>query len=1031
MATCKTLEELRQVVDLRRVIELFTNTKLLRSRITCPFHDDRNPSFSIYHHGDHYRYKCHAASCGAAGDVLSFIKHKLGTSNISQVLEWIDTNKIELEVDGTFDIKALQVNIEKNQEIREFWERLVLLCKSALLTDEGLSAVNWLRGRGVFEAALPYIPVGYFKLSILEENGIRKSDLEAHEVRLNDLYYEGSIAFFYYATPTELSRIKLRVAQGIVGKRDPMNFIGNELGPRIGFYGLSMLGKKDLEDITLVEGELDVLVPQSMSWVDFNEPATIICQSGAAAVQEATLELLTNLGVRRLRVWPDNDAGGVGLVQKISEQVPPFGLRVSAQWPTDYRKDEDPADYYRRHGSLQNAAPFLMDQDDSLTIWLARRHVAEFRALASASQTDFQDLRNRFVEIASRAGLRGFLLDDYLSFVEQEFPALQKDVLLYEIQRTGVGKTQQTIGKLVFLARPDGYCILDINPKTEESQWVPITNFTIEFTDIVIYHDEGGVDATLPTVSAVIRKGVDVYNICFSSADFSRFDDFITTVRNCIPAGITYDPVFRKYFDSVIHGFNANPKTTEGYNLLGLAGKRYVMPQWIIEEGVVAPNTRFFVRPALNDKYVQMYDTPLCTDTAVLKRAAELIARKLPTVLVPECQYISLFLTGHIAASPIVEILDLHPGILYLEGIFDAGKSTLCQLHMNLASRYALGRGNVSFQSTGNYITRLLNQFSGLPVFIDDIKSNTLDKGTVKQFINILQGYHDRQGRGRLNKTLDIQGQSYIRGHLIACGQSLPVNEGSMLSRMIMLNIHKGAVDFGVINELKPELDNLSLLWPYYIAWLQRNADKIVLDESFALVSSGQLSRLSYFINYIGTGLKLYYQFLHEEFKVDRAILDTHLRTYRANALLTAGTNKTAQEEEAEYIIFIRGLEALAHSGAVSLTPNAAFSGKCVGFRQGNTVLVYPDLAVREVSTLMGMAFNKSTLLRQLRAAAVLDEDSPLRQVRWGPEKDSSGRTARTSLWAIQAKVLFANLGDPQFATTRDPVPSFDEIGKI
>jgi len=43
----------------------------------CPFHNDKSPSFSVYENGDGWAWKCHSPSCGAAGDVITFVmKHE-------------------------------------------------------------------------------------------------------------------------------------------------------------------------------------------------------------------------------------------------------------------------------------------------------------------------------------------------------------------------------------------------------------------------------------------------------------------------------------------------------------------------------------------------------------------------------------------------------------------------------------------------------------------------------------------------------------------------------------------------------------------------------------------------------------------------------------------------------------------------------------------------------------------------------------------------------------------------------------------
>ncbi|QVL32322.1 AAA family ATPase [Telmatocola sphagniphila] len=51
------------------------------SKIRCPFHDDTNPSASIYEEGGHWRFKCFAANCGFLGDVLDVRRQQAGGGN--------------------------------------------------------------------------------------------------------------------------------------------------------------------------------------------------------------------------------------------------------------------------------------------------------------------------------------------------------------------------------------------------------------------------------------------------------------------------------------------------------------------------------------------------------------------------------------------------------------------------------------------------------------------------------------------------------------------------------------------------------------------------------------------------------------------------------------------------------------------------------------------------------------------------------------------------------------------------------------
>ena len=57
------------------------------SLVTCPYHDDKSPSGSIYADADGvWRYKCHDAACGVSGDVFDLRARRTGLS-IGAVLD--------------------------------------------------------------------------------------------------------------------------------------------------------------------------------------------------------------------------------------------------------------------------------------------------------------------------------------------------------------------------------------------------------------------------------------------------------------------------------------------------------------------------------------------------------------------------------------------------------------------------------------------------------------------------------------------------------------------------------------------------------------------------------------------------------------------------------------------------------------------------------------------------------------------------------------------------------------------------------
>jgi hypothetical protein len=70
----------------------------------CPFHEEKTPSFVVYH--DTQRYKCFG--CGASGDVVDFIQSTHRVS-ISEAIKILDGNK--------FDVRVIPVPMKKPKPV--------------------------------------------------------------------------------------------------------------------------------------------------------------------------------------------------------------------------------------------------------------------------------------------------------------------------------------------------------------------------------------------------------------------------------------------------------------------------------------------------------------------------------------------------------------------------------------------------------------------------------------------------------------------------------------------------------------------------------------------------------------------------------------------------------------------------------------------------------------------------------------------------------------------------------------------------
>lgn len=99
----------------------------------CPFHDDRNPSFSIF--ANDTRFRCHG--CGASGDVITFIQLAQGVG-FSEAFKMLTDGTIPVPESIKSDPPD---NVDRIQEARALFELAI--------SAEGTPAETYMRHRGI------------------------------------------------------------------------------------------------------------------------------------------------------------------------------------------------------------------------------------------------------------------------------------------------------------------------------------------------------------------------------------------------------------------------------------------------------------------------------------------------------------------------------------------------------------------------------------------------------------------------------------------------------------------------------------------------------------------------------------------------------------------------------------------------------------------------------------------------------------------------------------------------------------------
>lgn len=130
-------DKIKSLVSIRDVmlsygVDLIDHASGLKGMACCPFHNERNPSFSV----DYERGLYNCFSCHAKGDLFTFVGEKQGLSNWREIVEYICNEygitvpkdgklSIEEEVEKLKSLNRHQ-NISNLAKHRELFDRIIL-----------------------------------------------------------------------------------------------------------------------------------------------------------------------------------------------------------------------------------------------------------------------------------------------------------------------------------------------------------------------------------------------------------------------------------------------------------------------------------------------------------------------------------------------------------------------------------------------------------------------------------------------------------------------------------------------------------------------------------------------------------------------------------------------------------------------------------------------------------------------------------------------------------------------------------------
>jgi DNA primase len=300
----------------------------------CPFHEDRNPSFSIYLADSGWRFRCYGASCGLAGDVIDFQGYQLfGHGWNNRDPEMFKAALLALEGATTPRPRSTQWHPLKSRpdpyqkvtdQIVRAWELALSLYQDILLqTPEALAYVH---GRGLTDETIRKYRFGFCppdgsgiealaRLARIDPDTLRQASIlreytpEDGEVQTYE-YFWGRITFADLDASRRVRYISGRRLPTPNISDDARKYIGLAGFPKTVFNLQRVTWKR--EPVFVVEAPLDAITIDQMGF-----DAVALHGAHPSARQKQAMRRITHPVFIK-----DNDPAGAAALAAWREAIP-------------------------------------------------------------------------------------------------------------------------------------------------------------------------------------------------------------------------------------------------------------------------------------------------------------------------------------------------------------------------------------------------------------------------------------------------------------------------------------------------------------------------------------------------------------------------------------------------------------------------------------------------------------------------------------------------------------------------------------
>ena len=404
------LSELMSKNDIASVISEYVQLSPKGGRLWghCPFHADKNPSFSV----SPDKQLFHCFSCKAGGSVIQFIMQADNLSYIDAVRRLAE--RAGMEMPDEIDDQKLMAQKRLRERIYEANREAALFYCKALFSPEGAGAGRYLANRGVdadtakrfglgfspdeYDALYKHLTEKGFSREVLLQAGLAVPGRKDPDKTFD--FFRGRLMF-----PVINVMGKVVAFGGRTMGSDEPKYINTGDTPvynkRENIYALNLLKGRKLDDIIIVEGYMDV-ISLHQHGVD-NAVASL---GTALTTQQA--KLLKRFAPKVYYAYDGDEAGQKAMVRGIDV------LRASEIEPKVIvlPDGKDPDEYIKEFG----AESFTVLKDASITgIRFKLERIAKLHGLDTA------DGREAFAKEACAllATLEPVERDRYIPYVSE------------------------------------------------------------------------------------------------------------------------------------------------------------------------------------------------------------------------------------------------------------------------------------------------------------------------------------------------------------------------------------------------------------------------------------------------------------------------------------------------------------------------------------------------------------------------------------------------------------------------------------